>query len=98
MTGCVEKHHARKGRLGTLLRQEGVDPRVEAIFYRVVLQAILLYGLDMWVPLAAMEKKVEGAHTGFLIPIMGERVRQVGYRTWDTPRVEVVQEAAGTQS
>ena len=32
------------GRLGTLLRWEGSEPRVSEIFYREVVQAILLYG------------------------------------------------------
>ena len=40
--------HARSvwRRLGTLLRQEEVEPRVSAMFYRVVEQAILLYVLE----------------------------------------------------
>ena len=34
------------GRLGTLLRREGAEPRVSEIFYRAVVQAILLYGSE----------------------------------------------------
>ena len=34
-------------RLGTLLQQEGAYPRVAATFYRAMLQAILLYSLEM---------------------------------------------------
>ena len=30
------------------------------MFYRAVVQAILMYGSEMWVLLATMEKKVEG--------------------------------------
>ena len=36
------------------------------MFYRTVLQAVLLFGLEYWVLSAAMEKTVEGTHTGFL--------------------------------
>ena len=38
--------HARSvwGGLGTLLRLEGADPRGEAMFYRGVVQVILLFG------------------------------------------------------
>ena len=46
------------GRLGTMLRQEGVDPRVAEMFYRAVVQEILLYGVDKWVLLAEMDNKV----------------------------------------
>ena len=44
------------------------------MFYRVVFQAILLYGSETWVLSVAMDKKVEVAHTGFLIQITGKRV------------------------
>ena len=60
------------GRLGTLLRRGGLEPRVLEMFYRAVVQAILLYELETWVLLAAMEKKVEGVHTGFLQNITGK--------------------------
>ena len=42
------------GILGTLLQQEGADPRLAEIFYRPVVQAILLCGYDTWVLLTAM--------------------------------------------
>ena len=43
------------GRLGTLLLQEGADPKVLASFNRSVVQAILLYGSETWVLLASMK-------------------------------------------
>ena len=48
------------GRLGTLLRREGTEQRVSAIFYRAVVQVFLLTGSETWVLLATMEKKVGG--------------------------------------
>ena len=45
-----------------------------------------------------MEKKVEGAHTGFLKDITGKRARRIKGGAWETPGSEVVREAAGTQS
>ena len=48
------------------------------MFYMEVVQEIILYGLDTWVLLSAMERKVEGAHTGFLRYITGKRVRRLG--------------------
>ena len=53
------------GRLGKLLRREGSEPKVLEIFYRLVVQTILLYGSETWVILAAREKTVEGIHTEF---------------------------------
>ena len=37
------------GRLETLLRREGADPKVSESFYRALVQAILLYGSETWV-------------------------------------------------
>ena len=46
------------GRLGTLFRQERAYPKVSESFYRVVVQAILLYGSETWVLLASMVKRI----------------------------------------
>ena len=37
-----------------------------------------------------MYKKVEGAHTGFLIQFTGKRAQRIGDGTWETPGAEVV--------
>ena len=42
------------GRLGKLLRREGADPRVTEMFYRAVVQEILLHGSKTWVLCAEM--------------------------------------------
>ena len=34
-----------------------------ASFYRAVVQAILLYGLETWVLLESIAKRIEGTHT-----------------------------------
>ena len=48
------------GGLGTLIRQEGVDPKLVAVFYRAVIQAVLLFGSETLVLSAAMERKLVG--------------------------------------
>ena len=60
------------GVLGTLIRQEGADPRVTAMLYRAVVQEILLYGSETWVLSTKKKRKAEGTHTGFLRHIMGK--------------------------
>ena len=54
------------GRLGTLLQREGEDPKVSESFYRAMVQALILYGLETWVLSALMAKMIEGMHTEFL--------------------------------
>ena len=84
------------GILGKLLQREGEEPRALAIFYRVVVQAILLYGSEAWILLLKMERNVEWIHTGLLCQITGKR--QIRDGTWETPGAEGVWEAAGTLS
>ena len=48
------------GGMVTLLRREKAEPMVSAIFYRTMVQVIILYGSEMWVVSDAMESKVEG--------------------------------------
>ena len=70
------------GGLGTLIRREGGYPRVAEMFYRAVVQAILLYGLETWLLLAASERNIEGSHTGSPRHIAGKRERQISDGIW----------------
>ena len=45
------------------------------VFYREVFQAVLLFDSVSWFLLEAMEKTVEGAHTGFLCQITGKQAQ-----------------------
>ena len=68
------------------------------MFYRAVVQVVLPFDSESWVLSEAMDKMVEGEHTGFLCQRMGKQVRQNMGGTWVTLVVGEVQEAAGTQS
>ena len=63
-----------------------------------VSKAILMYGLEMLVLLSSIEIKLEGTHTGLFRYIMDKQEHRLEDGTWETPGLEVVQEAAGTQS
>ena len=67
------------------------------MFYRAVVQSILICRLEMWVFSAEMERKVEGIYTGLLQQIMGKQVQQIGDGTWEISGAEGVREASGTQ-
>ena len=62
-------------RLGKLLRREGVDLRVSEMFYRAVVQAVLLLGAETWVFLEAMYRKMEGVHVGLFIQVTGKNYK-----------------------
>ena len=63
-------------RLGKLLRREGVEPRVLEMFYRAVVQAVLLFGAEIWVLLASISKKLEDNHVGFLKQVTEKKAKR----------------------
>ena len=65
-----------------MLQREVTDTKVAAMFYIAVVQVVLLFVLESWILSAAMEKTVEGAHTGFLRQVMGKQARQMTSGLW----------------
>ena len=83
--------------LGKLLRQEGAEPFVSEKFYRTVVQAVLLFGADTWVPTSEMSQNIEGAYVGFLKKLTGENMRGLGGESWQKVAADSVLQSAGTQ-
>ena len=77
------------GRLGKLLRREGVDNRVAEILDRAVKQVVIIFGLNTWVLSAVMDSTADGTNTGFLRHLTREWVQWKADRMWVTPREEV---------
>ena len=46
------------GRLGNILRREGLDIKVVVVFYSLVVRAVLLFRSYYWVLLEAIDKTV----------------------------------------
>ena len=78
--------------------REGADIRVEALFYSAAIHAVLIFGSDSWEMSDATMKAVEGENLGFLCQTTGKRTRRQAYGECETPAVEEVLQAAGTQS
>ena len=56
-------HNIRKaiqvwGRLEKLPRKEGAEPAVSEKFYRAVVQAVLLFGAEIWVLTETMSQRI----------------------------------------
>ena len=71
--------------MGKILDMERVETKVTAMFYRVVLQVVLLLVSESRVLFIAMEKTVKGSHTGFLRQIMAKQVWRMAGGTRLTP-------------
>ena len=46
-----------------MLRAENASPRVCGMFYKAIVQAILLFRSETWNIMPAMQKRLEGFHT-----------------------------------
>jgi len=58
----LRKARATWARVGQVLRAENVPPCVTAKFYKVVVQAVLLYGSKMWVLSTTALSSLKGFH------------------------------------
>ena len=66
------------------------------MFYREVVQVVLLFGVEDCVLLEAMSNKLEGVHVGFLRQVMGNTAKRQGNGTWRSVAAESVLKEAGT--
>ena len=70
------------GRLGKLLRCEGVDLAVSETFYLAVVQAVILFGSETLVLLEPMDQRLGGEHVGFLWQVTGKKSNRLRDGLW----------------
>ena len=76
----------------------GADSRLLALFYRVVIQAVLMFGSESWALLDAIMRAVDEIHVELLRHITGKRRRRQAYGSWETPVAEGLLQATEMQS
>ena len=87
------------GLLGKLLWREGGGggPFVSSNFYREVVQAVLLFGEGIWVPLAASLGEIKAVHVFFLCQVTGKKARRQNDGSWRMAASESVLQEVGMQ-
>ena len=68
------------------------------IFYRSVVQAVLLFGEETWVLLAEMYRKLEGVHVCFFRQVTGQKSKWQRDGTWRSVSVARVLKEEKTQT
>ena len=78
---------ARKswGRLSRILSREGADPKVSGIFYKVMAQAVLLFGEETWVLTPSMERDLDSFQHMVARSITGKQPRRRVDGSWEYP-------------
>ena len=82
MCVCVCVCGGGGGGVGGLLRREGEEPIISEKFYRMVVQAMLIFGSKTWVFMAAMLQNLDGVHVGFLRQVIGMKAQILGGDIW----------------
>ena len=59
--------------------------------------AVLLFGSEIWVLMAAMIQNIEGVNVGFLRQMTGMKAQRLGYEAWKNEGVDRVIQLAGTK-
>jgi len=85
----------RWARISRVLAREGADPGVSAMFYKAVVQSVLLYGCETWVVTPAVLRVLSGFHHRVARRLTGKRGRYLHHEDrWVYPPIdEVLQEA-----
>jgi hypothetical protein len=93
----IEKAHAQWSKFSRILSQEGAKPKTMGIFYRTIVQAVLLFGSETW----ALTQRQEGLVRSFHNQCARNITRRWNYEkedgTWHIYRMEQTLKLAGLQ-
>jgi len=83
--------------VGQVLRAENVPPRIAVEFYKAVVQAVLLYGSEMWVLSTAALASLEGFHirAAYRMAAVRHKPRRGPGNRWVYPKSKDVLEECG---
>ena len=73
------------GSIVNILKQEGANPKTMAVFYRTVVQAVLLYGAETWVVSDTNLKKLRAFHHRAVRYMTRCHIRKLGDGEWEYP-------------
>ena len=94
----LDRARAQWGRIGSVLRCEGVKPRTMGYFYKAIVQAVLLYGSESWVLNKSSMKQLRSFHSRVARFLTGRHIRQDADGTWHYPPTAGVLEEAGLET
>lgn len=79
-----------------VLRREDATPKISAMFYKAVVQSVLLYGAETWVMTPAVLLKLESFHKRIARRLANKMPYYVALEDkWIYPDIEVALETAG---
>ena len=93
--GKLKKARKSWARTTRILGREGTNPRVSGIFFKEVVQSVLLFRLKTWVLTSHMGRALGSFQHRFARRIMGIHPRRQEEWGWEYPQLVAVLEEAG---
>ena len=90
VVGNIWKAKKRWGRLEWILGREGANPRVSGLFFKAVVKAVLLFGLETWVLTPHMGRALGNFQHGVAIPTTGRQSKSQEEGGWGYPPLDTV--------
>ena len=94
----LKKAQQRWGMVSKVLDKEGASMRCRGLFYKAVVQSVLLYGCETWVVTDSMVKVLEGFHHRVARRITGRMARRLPSGEWHYPSFKKALRKAGLWS
>ncbi len=94
----LKKARQRWAMVSKVLDKQGASMRCRGLFYKAVVQSVLLYGCETWVVKEGMLKVLEGFHHRVARRITGRTARRLPNGEWRYPCVKKALRKAGLWS
>ena len=95
----LKKARQRWGRVSRILSREGASPKVSAMFYKAIVQSVLLYGSETWTITERMRLTLQGFHHRVARRLTGKMPRLIpATGEWEYPPIGEALNEAGMET
>jgi hypothetical protein len=92
-TRQLNRAREKWNRIARILTVQGVESRVKGYFYKAIVQAVLLYGIESWTLPKAKLREFNSFHNRVAHYLCKKHIAQLEDGTWCTPsRKEILEE------
>ena len=93
-SGILENMRKSLAHLTRILGREGANPRVSGIFFKVIVQVVLILGSETWVLTPCMEQALGNCQHRVVRRITGNHLKRREEGCWDYPPLVTAMEEA----
>jgi len=91
----LSRARKRWGQVRRVLTRDGATPKISGMFYKAIVQSVLLYGCETWTITPRMLTALRGFHHQVARRIAVRLPNKLRDGSWNYPRIEVARSEAG---